>query len=162
MSDVLVSPTIRPADPTDAAGFARVFAAAIEVKARTGYGPRERAAWAARGTTARFVAMLGDARNRLLAAECDGKVVGVAALTGSEVSLLYAAPEAPAGTGGALLAAVEGLARESGLTGLTLCSSRNALSFYLRHGYAIVTMASRPLPGGVSLPVCLMAKTIGP
>ena len=54
------------------------------------------------------------------------------------------------------------LAREMGLTGLTLCSSRNALSFYLRHGYAIVTMASRPLPGGVSLPVCLMAKTIGP
>lgn len=162
MSDVLPSLVIRPAGPADAAGFARVFAAAIEVKARTSYGPRERAAWAARGTTARFVAMLGDGRNRLLAAECDGKVVGVAALTGGEVSLLYAAPEAPAGTGAALLAAVEGLAREVGLTGLTLCSSRNALSFYLRHGYAIVTMASRPLPGGVSLPVCLMAKTIGP
>lgn len=160
MPDAL-SLRIRPATIADAPRLARVFAAAIEAKARASYGPRERAAWAARGTAPRFAAMIDDGRNRLLVAEHRGLVVGVAALTACEVSLLYAAPDAPAGAGGALLAAVEGLARQAGLTGLSLCASRNALSFYLRHGYAIVAPAVRPLPGGVSLPVCLMAKTLG-
>ena len=160
MSDALPL-VIRPATSADAPALARVFAVAIETKARSGYGPRERAAWAARGTAPRFAAMLDDQRNSLLVAEYAGTVVGVAALTASEVSLLYAAPAAPAGTGGTLLAAVEEVARKAGLTGLSLCASRNALSFYLRHGYAIVAPAVRPLPGGVSLPVCLMAKTLG-
>ena len=152
---------IRPAAPADAPAMARVFADAIETKAGAGYGPRERAAWAARGTAPRFAAMLDDQRNRLLVAEYEGTVVGVASLTACEVSLLYAAAQAPAGTGGTLLAALEELARQAGLTGLSLCASRNALSFYLRHGYEIVAPAVRPLPGGVSLPVCLMAKTLG-
>ena len=153
--------TIRPAAPTDAAALSRVFVAAIEAKAREGYGPRERAAWAARGTPERFAAMLDDSRNTILAAWQGGRLCGLAGLTGFEVSLLYAAPDAPSGTGAALLAAVEALARQRGLGGLELCASRNALSFYLRHGYAIVSPAVRPLPGGVSLPVCLMAKPLG-
>jgi len=152
---------LRPAAPADAPAMARVFADAIETKAGTGYGPRERAAWAARGTAPRFAAMVEDRRNSLLVAVYEERVVGVAALTACEVSLLYAAPEAPIGTGGVLLTAVEKLARQNGLTGLSLCASRNALSFYLRHGYEIVAPAVRPLPGGVSLPVCLMAKTLG-
>lgn len=156
--------TIRPAAAADAPALSRVFVAAIEAKAREGYGPRERAAWAARGTPQRFAAMLDDGRNTILAACPAGRlerICGLAGLTGFEVSLLYAAPDAPAGTGGALLAAVEALARERGLGALELCASRNALSFYLRHGYAIVSPAVRPLPGGVSLPVCLMAKPLG-
>ena len=73
-----------------------------------------------------------------------------------------AAPAAPAGTGAALLAAIESLARERGIAGLQLCASRNALSFYLRHGYAIITPAKRELTPQVSLPVCLMAKSLVP
>ena len=157
--------TIRPAVPTDATALSRVFAAAIEAKAREGYGPRERAAWAARGTPERFATMLADGRNTILAA-CPagrpGHLCGLAGLTGFEVSLLYAAPDAPAGTGAALLAAVEALARERRLGGLELCASRNALSFYLRHGYAIVSPARRELTPQVSLPVCLMAKSLAP
>lgn len=153
---------IRPAVSDDAPAMARVFAAAIATRARDSYGPRERAAWVARGSAARFAAMAGDRQNRLLVAEADGVVTGLAGLRGDEVSLLYAGPQAVPGTGARLLAAVEDLARSLGLPGLTLCASRNAVSFYLRHGYGIVTLASRPLPGGVSLPVCLMAKTFGP
>ena len=39
--------TIRPAAAADATALSRVFVAAIETKAREGYGPRERAAWEA-------------------------------------------------------------------------------------------------------------------
>ena len=151
---------LRPARAEDAPALARVFAAAIEDKARDAYGPRERAAWVARGTRERFAAMLADGRNTILVAQCGETLCGVASLTGYEVSLLYAAPGAPAGTGATLLAAVETLARERELPGLQLCASRNALSFYLRHGYDIVSAARRPLAEGVALSVCLMAKTL--
>jgi len=149
---------IRPALPADAPRLSRIFAAAIEAKARDSYGPRERAAWAARGTPAKFASMLADSRNSLLVAAMPSGIVGVGSLTDSEVSLLYVAPGAVPGTGGRLLAAVEKLARAAGLTGLTLTASRNALSFYLRHGYAIVSPARRDLGNGISLVVCLMAK----
>ncbi len=153
---------IRPACPDDAAAMARVFAAAIDVKARDSYGPRERAAWIARGTTERFAAMIEDQHNRLLVGETDGQMLAIGGLTGCEVSLLYAAPDAPTGTGAFMLAAVEALARADGITGLGLTASRNALTFYLRQGYAIVRLARRPLDGGVALPVCILAKTLAP
>ncbi len=160
MSDA--APDIRPARPGDAAAMARVFVAAIETKARDSYGPRERAAWAARGTPERFEAMLDDPRNRLFVAVSGERVAGVAGLAGCELSLLYTAPDAPFGCGAALLAAVEAVARTEGIAGLGVTASRNALPFYLRHGYAMVRLATRPLPGGVALPVCLMAKALLP
>lgn len=151
---------IRPAAPGDAPAMARVFAASIEAKAGPSYGPRERAAWIARGSADRLAAMCRDPEHRLLVAEAAGGLTGLAGLRSCQVSLLYTAPEACPGTGARLLEAVEALARQAGLTGLTLTSSRNALPFYLRHGYAIVRPALRPLPGGLSLAVCLMAKPL--
>ncbi|WP_245611387.1 GNAT family N-acetyltransferase [Solidesulfovibrio alcoholivorans] len=156
------TPAIRPALPEDVAAMSRVFAAAIEAKARDSYGPRERAAWAARGTPERFSVMLADDRNRLFVAASDAAIHGIAGLTGCELSLLYTAPDAAPGTGARLLAAVEGIAWADGIAGLGVTASRNALPFYLRHGYAVVRLATRPLPGGVALPVCLMAKALLP
>ncbi len=151
---------LRPARPADAPAMAEAFTAAIEAKARASYGPGERAAWTAQGTAERFAAMLADPAKRLFVAEAKGVVVGLAGLEGAEVILLYAAPAAPPGTGAALLDAVEAAARQNGQEALTLTSSRNALPFYLRHGFAVISLASRPLPGGVSLPVCLMLKSL--
>ena len=88
-------PGIRPALPEDAPAMSRVFAAAIEAKARDSYGPRERAAWAARGTPERFAAMLDDPRNRLFVAVSEAAIHGIAGLTGCELSLLYTTPAAP-------------------------------------------------------------------
>ena len=149
---------IRPAGLDDAPAMARVFATAIETKARDSYGPRERAAWADRGTPDRFRAMLEDARNRIFVALTTSRLTGVVGLTGCDVSLLYAGPEACPGTGARLLAFIEQHARDLGISGLGLTASRNAVPFYLRHGYAVVRLAVRPLPGGLALPVCLMAK----
>lgn len=152
--------TIRPAGPDDASAMARVFAAAIEGKARDSYGPRERAAWAGRGTPQRFRVMLADERNHLFVAVQETRLTGLAGLTGCELSLLYTSPDAGPGTGTKLLAAVEELARAQGIGGLGLTSSRNAVPFYLRRGYAVARLAVRPLPGGVALPVCLMVKSL--
>jgi hypothetical protein len=151
---------LRPAWPEDAPALARVFETAVLTRACGAYGPRELAAWAARGSVERFAAMLADPAKQLLAAETAGELTGLAGLEGTEVSLLYTAPEASPGTGTSLLAAVEALARNQGRTALSLTASRNALRFYLRHGYRILAPASRPLPGGVSLPVCLMGKSL--
>lgn len=140
--------------------MARLFEASILSRARGAYGPGELAAWAAQGSIARFAAMLTDPAKQLLAAETDGGMVGLGGLEDAELILLYTAPDAPPGTGTSLLAAVEALAREQGQTALTLTASRNALSFYLRRGYRILAPASRSLPGGESLPVCLMAKAL--
>jgi putative acetyltransferase len=149
---------IRPAGPDDAQTMADVFAAAIEGKAGASYGPRERAAWVARGSAARLADMMADAKNRLLVAETNYVLTGIAGLCGCEVSLLYTSPTAAPGTGTLLLEAIEALARQLGQDGLTLTASRNALAFYHKHGYTVLRLASRPLPGGVALPVCLMAK----
>jgi putative acetyltransferase len=151
---------LRPAVTADAVALAEVYATAVLSRGRGHYGPRELAAWAAQGSAARFAAMLADPAKRLLAAELDRRLVGLAGLEGDQCILLYAAPTAPPGTGTALLAAVEALARDRGLAVLSLTASRNAVPFYLRRGYAILTVASRPLPGGVALPVCLMAKEL--
>ena len=158
--DATAAVRLRPAGPADAAAMATVFAAAVLTRGRGHYGPRELAAWAAQGTADRFSAMLADPAKRLVAAEAGRVLVGLAGIERSEVSLLYAAPEAAPGTGTALLAAVEALAREQGAEALSLIASRNAVPFYLRRGYAILKLASRPLPGGVSLPVCLMGKAL--
>ena len=140
--------------------MARVFETAVLVRGRGAYGPRELAAWAAQGSAARFAAMLADPAKRLLAAETEAGLVGLAGLEGNEVILVYTEPTAPPGTGRRLLAAVEALARDLGRDVLTLTASRNALSFYLRSGYHILSPAVRTLPGGEALPVCLMAKTL--
>ncbi|WP_428565053.1 MAG: GNAT family N-acetyltransferase [Solidesulfovibrio sp. DCME] len=153
---------IRPAGPDDVPAMARVFADAIEAKARDSYGPRERAAWAARGSAERFRAMLDDERNQLLVAVQGSRITGLAGLTGCDVSLLYTSPDAEAGTGTRLLAVVEDLARTQGIGGLGLTASRNAVAFYLRRGYAVARLAVRPLPGGLALPVCLMVKALQP
>ena len=80
--------------------------------------------------------MLADPAKRLVAAETEAGLVGLAGLEGAEVILVYTAPDAPPGTG-QLLTAVEALARDSSHGALTLIASRNALSFYLHGGYRI-------------------------
>jgi hypothetical protein len=152
--------SVRPAVPGDVEAMAAVYAQSVLAGGRGHYGPRELAAWADQGSAARFTAMLAEPAKALLVAEADGAVAGLAGLEGSEVILLYAGPTAPPGTGTALLAAVEALARDRGLGALSLVASRNALRFYLGRGYGILSTAVRTLPGEVGLPVCLMGKTL--
>lgn len=165
MPGPLIAPaglSVRPAGAEDVPAMAGVFAAAVLTRGRGHYGPRELEAWAGRGTAGRFAAMLTAPAKTLFVAEANGTVVGLSGLEGGEVILVYAAPDAPPGTGSVLLAAVEDLARTRHIPVLTLTSSKNALRFYLGRGYGLVSLAVRELPGGAALPVCLMAKTLLP
>uniref|UniRef100_B8DN24 N-acetyltransferase domain-containing protein n=1 Tax=Nitratidesulfovibrio vulgaris (strain DSM 19637 / Miyazaki F) TaxID=883 RepID=B8DN24_NITV9 len=68
-------------------------------------------------------------------ATSSSRVVGFGALRGDEVAYLYAAPQAPPGTGSELLRELERRAVEQGWPELRLTASLNALAFYKEHGY---------------------------
>lgn len=149
---------IRLATPDDAAAVTRVFHTAIHGKAACSYDAEQLAAWCAgrdetqfrreleRGVNPFLVAVLPPGTTQtppIPSANVDAApvpppspcVVGFGALRGDEVAYLYAAPQAPPGTGGALLRELERRAVEQGWPELRLTASLNALDFYKEHGY---------------------------
>lgn len=147
---------IRLATPDDAAAVTAVFHAAIHGKAARSYDAEQLAAWCAGRTEAQFRRELELGMNPFLVAEAvapggppaspangamssvpapSPAVVGFGALRGDEVAYLYAAPQAPPGTGHALLRALERHAVEQGWPELRLTASLNALDFYKDHCY---------------------------
>jgi GNAT superfamily N-acetyltransferase len=76
------------------------------------------------------------ARRRMFVYERGGRICGVVGLEGEAVCNLFVAPdEQGRGIGQELLEHVESMAREQGLTWLTLDSSLTAVGFYERLGY---------------------------
>lgn len=135
---------LRLATPDDAAAVTCVFHAAIHGKAARSYDAEQLAAWCAGRDEAQFRRDLERGMNPFLVAEAvtgggpaahPARVVGFGALRGDEVAYLYAAPQAPPGTGGALLRELERRAEEQGWPELRLTASLNALVFYKAHGY---------------------------
>lgn len=135
---------LRLATPDDAAAVTCVFHAAIHGKAARSYDAEQLAAWCAGRDEAQFRRDLERGMNPFLVAEAvtgggpappPARVVGFGALRGDEVAYLYAAPQAPPGTGGALLRELERRAVEQGWPELRLTASLNALVFYKEHGY---------------------------
>ena len=135
---------LRLATPDDAAAVTCVFHAAIHGKAACSYDAEQLAAWCAGRDEAQFRRDLERGMNPFLVAEAVtgggpaaslARIVGFGALRGDEVAYLYAAPQAPPGTGGALLRELERRAEEQGWPELRLTASLNALDFYKEHGY---------------------------
>jgi GNAT superfamily N-acetyltransferase len=76
------------------------------------------------------------ARRRIFVYDRGGRICGVVGLEGEAVCNLFVAPdEQGRGIGQKLLEHVEALAKEEGLTGLSLDSSLTAVGFYERLGY---------------------------
>lgn len=135
---------LRLATPDDAAAVTCVFHAAIHGKAARSYDAEQLAAWCAGRDEAQFRRDLERGMHPFLVAEAatgggpaahPARVVGFGALRGDEVAYLYAAPQAPPGTGGALLRELERRAVVQGWPELRLTASLNALDFYKEHGY---------------------------
>ncbi|NHZ45102.1 GNAT family N-acetyltransferase [Nitratidesulfovibrio liaohensis] len=152
---------IRLATPDDAAAIIGVFHAAIHGKGACSYDAEQLSAWCAGRTEEQFRRELELGMNPFLVAETMGtaplgpppkteahgpqetappppsapSVVGFGALRGDEVAYLYAAPQAPPGTGTALLHELERHAMQQGWPELRLTASLNALDFYKEHGY---------------------------
>ncbi len=105
--------------------------------------------WLRNKTPEHFETWCANAESRIVVAELDAAIVGVAALHRSgEVRLCYVSPAAAhIGVGRALLVAIEAHAREWGIAGLKLNSTFTARRFYERCGF---TSAGEPTsPFGV-------------
>ena len=97
-----------------------------------------------------------------LAAERDGRLVGIAALVpaGNELRACYVAPEAARmGVGGALVRALEQAERLRGLVGLSLTASLNAEPFYGALGYAAEKRVTHTLSAGVPMTAVRMTRS---
>lgn len=138
----MTDPTIRPYEPSDAQGIARLIAAyRAEQPGRTADGDAIAAALAS---------FTSSRQDRIFVAELDGKVAGYVAfhfvpfpmIQGVEVyvsDLLVAGETRGSGVGGLLLRAVEGEARARGCVRLMLNNHKTDLSyarqFYRKHAF---------------------------
>jgi putative acetyltransferase len=98
-----------------------------------------------------------------LIAEIDGEAVGIGALVvkNSELRACYVAPSATRkGVGSALVAEIERLARDHGLTYLHLDSSTTAEMFYAALGYAVEERCEHVSRSGTVMAAVKMRKTL--
>jgi GNAT superfamily N-acetyltransferase len=115
--------------------------------------------WLRNKTPEHFNGWCADLDSRLVVAELDSAIVGVAALHRSgEIRLCYVAPDfARSGVGRALLLSLEAHARDWSIATLTLSSTLTARNFYERCGFAT---AGDPTPGFVLLRSYPYAKAL--
>ncbi|MCL1974144.1 MAG: GNAT family N-acetyltransferase [Bacteroidetes bacterium] len=104
---------------------------------------------------------LNDPDRITLVAETDGKMVGLCTIGVSE-SLLkqcYVLPEYRGmGIARELVARIESIAKEKGLSSLTLSSSLIALDFYKKQGYHTLHAYEYPLEQGLFISCVMMEK----
>lgn len=152
--------TIRPASPEDAEAICEVHMASVRGLARRAYDEEQIRGWAENRVPEQYRWAMAH-EEEFFVAERGGHVVGFVSLLGSEVRSLYVHPrEARHGTGTALLAAAEELARAHGYQTLRLHASLNALAFYRARGWREGTHVALRLPDGQPLPAVRMEKQI--
>ncbi|RZJ24650.1 MAG: GNAT family N-acetyltransferase [Haliea sp.] len=130
---------IRPATPEDAnAACALVRRSIAECCAEDhGHDPARIDSWLKNKTLPQFLAWMDHPAAFSVVAERQGAIVGFAMAQAAEVQLCYLVPEARfTGTGKAMLAALENHAVHAGVTAFHLQSTRTALAFYARNGFA--------------------------
>jgi putative acetyltransferase len=154
---------IRELHPDEARTFLEVHHAAIRTTAAADYPAEVIDAWSPLPITDAFVQHVrnnheGEIR---LAAILDDEIIGIGALVpqNHELRACYVSPEhGGLGAGRALVEAIEHIARQRGLTYLTMDSSITAERFYLRLGYKVVGRGEHTLRGGVRMSCAIMRK----
>ncbi|MCT9095438.1 GNAT family N-acetyltransferase [Haloarchaeobius sp. HME9146] len=131
--------TVRPATHKDMPAVASLHAASARELGRTHYDDRQVLAWAGRKDPEKYP--YDEPGEHFVVAELDGEVVGFGhlAVDDGEVRAVYVKPAAARrGVGSALLAHLEGTARDAGLDGCYLWASLNAVPFYRQAGWDVV------------------------
>ena len=131
---------IRPFETRDAADWARIFHAAVHAIGARDYSPAQCAAWSPSPAPVEGVLAHVAAKHRVwVAADAADVAQGFIELDADgHIDCFYLAPEvAGAGLGAALYAALEGEARQMGLTRLYVEASEAARRFFLRQGFAV-------------------------
>jgi putative acetyltransferase len=146
----------------DAVALAEIFRRAVVELGPRHYSAEQVAAWAADAPDEGGMRRRGnDGRSVLVAADASDRPVAFADLEADgHIDLLFVLPEA-AGTGiaGALLEAIETVARTQGLMRLTVEASEAAKGLFARHGFAMLGRRDFEL-GGVMIHNYAMEKLL--
>jgi putative acetyltransferase len=159
---------IRPAIADDARHILEAHSAAVHRTAAREYASDILSAWAAPlddDNVQRMAAIIVSQSELLIVAEIDGRVVGFGSIVpkNSELRAVYVHPDfGREGVGSRILSALEELARQYALAGLTMDASLNAEEFYRAHGYVVVDRGEHSLRTGARMRCVRMQKTLTP
>lgn len=152
--------SLRPALPSDSAALWALRTRAVRISCATHYAPDQIAAWAATPEPASYAAMLGQGG---IVAMADAAIAGYAMLdlARQEVDAVFVDPDcAGRGVGRQLMAALEALARQHGITRLQLSASLNAAAFYRSAGFVALREEVYAHRSGLQLASVVMEKPL--
>jgi len=156
--------TVRPLRPEELRLYLDIVARAIRGLAATHYPPDAIEGWAPKITEESLRELTTNADQEIrLVAEVDGTPAGIGALVvpKSELRACYVLPEAARrGCGSAIVAEIERLAQEHGLSHLELAGSINAEPFYASLGYRVRERSTVTLPNSCTLACVWMEKRL--
>ena len=159
---------IRPAIMDDAQGILKTHSAAVHRTAARQYASDILTAWAApldADNVRRMAGIIASQSELVLVAETGAKIAGFGSIVpkNSELPAIYVQPDfGREGVGSRILAALEDLARQHGLSELATDASLNAEAFYLRHGFAVVERGEHRLTTGARMRCVKMRKALLP
>lgn len=132
-----MSVEIRAAQPSDAPAISAVIVAALRISNARDYSPEVIQQVESNFTAARIETLI--ATRQVLVAMQDQQLLGTASLDGQVVRSVFVAPDLHGqGVGRRLMAAVEQLAHEQGVSELLVPSSLTAQGFYRQLGFTVL------------------------
>lgn len=156
--------SVRAMQAADARHFLEIHHESVRGLAAKDYPLGVIDAWAPPISSERLQRFIENRDNEIrLLAERDGEAVGISALVvaNSELRACYVLPSAARrGVGAAIVAAIEGIAREQGLAFLQLESSVTAEPFYAALGYRVEERGERPIGPDVLMAAVKMRKEL--
>ncbi len=160
---------LRRGRPEDALPILEVQRSAIRGTAVSAYGPTVINEWAPEPIAPERVAHFRrwiDVGEELIVVAVDAHehIIGFGSIVprNSELRAVYVAAEhGRRGAGSAILARLEAMARELGLTELRMASSINAVPFYEANGFISLERGDHRLPSGNRMACVRMRKTLG-
>lgn len=150
---------IHPIIQSDAStiqGLLQVHAAAVRSKTQ-GIAEEQKNAWLACLDEERLKEAVDSLESLVFGGYVEGSLVGFVVLKGDVVDMLFTSPDAPKGTGRALLIHVEEEARRRGVTALKVQASINAVGFYEHMEFAAAGEAG-PCSSCSTVPAVWMEK----
>jgi putative acetyltransferase len=157
---------VRAAVATDAAGIIEVHHAAVHQTASSWYPPEILDNWSRQPDEGRYQQMrnvIADGDELVLVAEDVSGVCGFGAIVPrlSELRAVYVRPSVGRrGIGSGILASLEQLALDRGVSELQLDASINAETFYVRAGYEILSRGVHRLRSGHEMACIRMKKSL--
>lgn len=132
--------SFRLADERDAGAVCNIQTSAIRKICSTSYGKEISEQWAAdMEANDDYISFIR--KRQMTVAISNDRIVGFGCLdiSGDEITKLYVSPDfSRRGIGSALIQYLEEQARKAGCSRIKVCSSKNAVTFYGRHGYSML------------------------